>query len=100
MMMELASATAIASHPDGSAVAENSTLGSGIIEAAPMAVKWWLQIARVNSRAPRLFHFKASPRSPTGNETAPISPPSAIDATTRTGSQTIRPWISNAAMPV
>ena len=29
-----------------------------------------------------------------------VSPPSTIDAATRVGSQLIRPWISNAAMPV
>ena len=99
-MMKLASATAIANQPDGSAVGEISIVGSGMIEAAPIAVKWWLQIARVNSKAPRIFHFKASLRNPTGNAMAPISPPRAIDAPTRAGSQTIRPWISNAAMPV
>ena len=39
MMTKLASATAIASQPAGNADAENSTVGSGTIEAAPIAVK-------------------------------------------------------------
>ena len=100
MMMKLASATAIASQPEGSAVRGDSIVGSGTIEAAPIAVKWWLQIARVNSNAPRIFHFSIVSRNPTGSAAAPISPPSAIDAATKVGSQTIRPWISNAAIPV
>ncbi len=100
MMMKLASATAMANQPEGSAEGETSIVGSGMIEAAPIAVKWWLQIARVNSKAPRIFHFKASLRNPTGNATAPISPPRTIEAATKVGSHSIRPWISNAAMPV
>ncbi len=90
-MMKLANATAIASQPVGSAVGENSIVGSGIIETAAIAVKWWLQIAAVNRPAPRIFHFKASPRSPAGSATAPIIPPRAIEAATKAGSQTIRP---------
>ncbi len=75
-------------------------VGSGMIVAAPIAVKWWLQIAASTATRREIFHFKVSSRNPTGSATAPMSPPSAIDAVTRTGSQTIRPWISNAAMPV
>ena len=51
-MTRLASATATASQPVGMAVSETVNLGSGMIEAAPMAVKWWLQMAAVSSSAP------------------------------------------------
>ena len=39
-IMKLANATAIASSPDGTAVSETSIVGSGMIEAAAIAVKW------------------------------------------------------------
>jgi hypothetical protein len=38
-MIKLARATAIASMPDGKAIADSATVGSGSSEAAPMAVK-------------------------------------------------------------
>ena len=48
----LASATATASQPVGRAVSGTVILRSGMIEAAPIAVKWWLQMAAVSSSAP------------------------------------------------
>src|SRR5436853_352033 len=41
-----------------------------------------------------------SPRSPTGKAVAPINTPSTIDTVTRIGSHSVRPMVSNAAMPV
>jgi hypothetical protein len=71
-----------------------------MIETAPIAVKWWLQIASVSSSAPPIFHFSPSPCKPTGNATAPITAPSRMEAVTRTRSHSKVPAISNAAMPV
>ena len=82
------------------AVAGTTILGSGIIEAAPIAVKWWLQIAAVSSTAPKAFHLRAPSIRPTLVAAEPSSAPAAIDTMTRTGSQMMRPWISKAAMPV
>ena len=48
----LAKATATASQPVGMAVSDTTILGSGMIEAAAIAVKWWLHMARVRSSAP------------------------------------------------
>ena len=57
-MAKLASATPMASQRAGIAVSEiYDASGSGMIAAAPIAVKWWLQIASVNSSAPVDFHF-------------------------------------------
>ena len=99
-MIKLARATAIASMPDGKAIADSATVGSGSSEAAPMAVKWWLQMASVSSRAPRIFHWMPPRCRPTGNAIAPNSAPSAIDAVTNMGSHRMCPWTSKAAMPV
>ena len=52
MMPKLASATAIASQLAGTADLDTSIAGSGMIETAPIAVKWWLHIATVRSSAP------------------------------------------------
>ncbi len=95
----LAIATPIASHSAGNAVCETTWVGSGIIETAPIAVKWWLQIASVNSSAPPIFHFSPSPCRPTGSAIAPISAPSTIETTTRAGSHITVPATSKAAMP-
>jgi hypothetical protein len=37
-----------------------------MIAAAAIAVKWWLQIATVSSKAPNIFHFNDAPCSPIG----------------------------------
>ncbi len=49
IITKLESATASASNPLGSVDAGTSMAGSGMIDTAPMAVKWWLQIASVSS---------------------------------------------------
>ena len=52
MIAKLARATATASQRVGSADGETTIVGSGMMETAPIAVKWRLQIAAVSSSAP------------------------------------------------
>ena len=87
-MNVLATATATASQPVGNAVDDTLIVGSGMIETAPIAVKWWLHMAAVSSSAPQIRHFIELSRSPTGSATAPRTPPSATEATTSAGAQT------------
>ena len=53
--------------------------------AAPIAVKWWLQMATVRSSAPQIVDLTEASRSPAGSAAAPISAPSAIDTATSIG---------------
>jgi hypothetical protein len=99
MIITLASATAIATAPDGTAACENVTAGSGRIDTAAMAVKCRLQIASVSSSAPNAFHFNVSWERPAASAIAPKTQPSTIDAATRVWSQMISPCTSKAAMP-
>jgi len=75
-------------------------LGSGVIAAAPMAVKWWLQIASVSSPAPINFRRIVWSLRPMKRERAPSTAPSRIETVTSTGSHAMVPATSKAAMPV
>jgi hypothetical protein len=80
--------------------AESTMLGSGVMATAPMAVKWWLQIASVSSSAPMSLARSEDLRSATNREAAPIRAPSRIEAATNARSHATVPATSKAAMPV
>ena len=87
MIVKLASATPSASQPAGNADSDTTIVGSGMIETAPIAVKWWLQIASVSSTRPDSLPFHRRVAQPGWQrERADSSPPSTMEAPPRTGS--------------
>jgi hypothetical protein len=83
-------------------VSENSSMvrpGSGMIAAAPIAVKWCETIANASSAAAAVEWPKSSWRTASVSAALPNSTPSAIEAMTRSDDHAMWPGTSSAHMP-